>query len=521
MVVASPTLTESASGSTTRVSRFKSVANVLVGQLNVAVVTAGSFVVTPAVLHGLGDSAYGGWLLINSFIGYTKLLDLGTTAGTVKYGAGAQSRGDREDLARVMNTSMAMFLAVASVTLLVTLALAAVLPHAYASVIPDAAWTIVILGAGAAFDMAFRPFASALRMRSFYFVYDSIEIVTYSIFKLGLLLWCAYRWHLDYRILAWLTFGETLTRLVAVAVGAAILNPAARKINPFRPARSMVRKLATMGLGVSILQIADILRFQIDAGVIGYLLPEMPEGIAVFGVGTRLTSIAYFVIGTVSTVLVPRFSGLDETNDRAGTLALLSRANLMTGLFAAFLLVNLGVFGPQFLELWLHKPWVDQSGKIMRLLIPAYFVVSLSLPSAVMVFAQGKLRGLTILNVSEALANLVLSVVLVRPLGLWGVAVGTALPLALFRGVFFPKVLEKEIGITVAQYWRGHLTALVVGGIYLLLASGFCFLRLTSILSFALACTASTVLFVVLALAAVPDLRVLVQKRLATRRKAL
>ena len=36
---------------------------------------AGSFVVTPAVLYGLGDAGYGGWLLINSFMGYMKLLD--------------------------------------------------------------------------------------------------------------------------------------------------------------------------------------------------------------------------------------------------------------------------------------------------------------------------------------------------------------------------------------------------------------------------------------------------------------
>ena len=61
---------------------------------------------------------------------------------------------------------------------------------------------------------------------------------------------------------------------------------------------------------MSIIQIADIVRFQVDAGVIGYFMPESPENISIFGVGTRLTSIAYFAVGVIGSVLMPRFSGL-------------------------------------------------------------------------------------------------------------------------------------------------------------------------------------------------------------------
>ena len=73
-------------------SRAKHLANVVVGQLNTVIAMSGSLIVTPAVLHGLGDSGYGGWLLINSFIGYMRFLDLGATTGTVKFAAGALER---------------------------------------------------------------------------------------------------------------------------------------------------------------------------------------------------------------------------------------------------------------------------------------------------------------------------------------------------------------------------------------------------------------------------------------------
>jgi O-antigen/teichoic acid export membrane protein len=497
---------------------LKSIASVVIAQLDMVVVMAGSFVVTPAMIHALGDSAYGGWLLMNSFIGYMKLLDLGATAGTVKFGSGALARNDDEDVARVMRTSSTIFVCVACVTLVAGLVLALVLPQIYPNVLPNAFETIFILGVTMAIDLGFRPFAAALRMRSLFFVYDGFELLTYSIFKLGLLLYFAHEKKLDYRTLALLNLAETVTRLTLVTIAAIALNPAARKVNPFRPTRGMVRKLATMGLAVSIIQIADILRFQVDAAVIGFMLPERPDGIAIFGVGTRLAGIAYYVIGAISAVLVPRFSGLDETADKAGLADLLRKANTITGLVSVFLLTNLAVVGPQFLMLWLGKPWVVTSGHILLVLLPAYFILGISLPNAAMLFAGAKLRGLTTLNATEAVANLVLSAALVRPLGLYGVALGTAIPLAVFRGVIFPKLVERETGLPVRAYWRQHLRIILVLAVYLVLVGGLSTVSFSGYPAFFLTCIASTAVFVVLTSLMIPETRAMVRERIARLR---
>lgn len=502
-----------------RSSRFVSLANVVISQLNTASVTAGSFLVTPAVLYALGDSAYGGWLLINSFIGYTRLLDLGLSAGTVKYGAGAQSRGDDQDLARVMNTSAAMFFAIAGFTVLVTVGLAAILPRVYVNAIPDTSETIFILGAAAALDLGFRTFSSALRMRSLYFVYDGLELGSYAIFKLALVLYYAHQKRLDYHLLALLTFGETAARLALVTIASLVLNPASRRINPFRAQRSMLGKLATMGAAVSIIQIADVVRFQLDAGVIGTLLPESPEGIAIFGVGMRLPSIAYFAVGVIGSVLMPRFSGMAETEDKKGADELLRRSNLMTGLVSTLVFVNVAVLGPQFLALWLRKPWVHQSGWILMMMVPAYHIASLTQPSISLIVGRGKLRSLTILTVVEALVNLIMSVALIRPLGLYGVALGSAVPLAFFRGVVFPLLLKAEAGIAPAAYFRQHATANVVAAIYVFLVGGLSFVSFSSYRTFALAAAGSAAVFLVIALVFVPESREILLKRFSRRGK--
>jgi len=302
--------------------RRRHLLNVVVSQLDTAIFTSGSFIVTPAVLGSLGDAQYGGWLLINSFIAYMRMLDLGTSTGTVKYGAGAHGRGDRADLARVLDTSTAMFLAVAALAAVVTALLAWVIPRAY-PIAEGQESTILLLGGAMVLELAFRPFSAALRMRSLHFVYDSIEIGTYLTFKLGLVLFFAWRGELTYHVLALLTFGETVARLVFVAAASLIASPFVRAINPFHAQRAMVRKLATMGAAVTIIMVADIVRFQLDAGVIGTFMPDSPESIAIFGVGTRLLNIAFSAISVIANVLIPRFSALAEVGDRDGMLELL------------------------------------------------------------------------------------------------------------------------------------------------------------------------------------------------------
>jgi O-antigen/teichoic acid export membrane protein len=275
-----------------------------------------------------------------------------------------------------------------------------------------------------------------------------------------------------------------------------------------------MRKHATMGAAVSISMVADIVRFQLDATVIGAFLPDSPVSISIFGIGTRLLSIAYSAIGVIGNVLGPKFSELAETGDREGMFTLLRRQSLAQGLVAAFVLVSTTVLGPHFLRLWLHEPWIEQSITIMLILVPAYFVALLATPGQALLFGSGKLRGLTTLTVCEAGANLVLSIALVYPLGIYGVALGTAIPLALFRGVVFPWLLHRDAGFAMRAYWRMQVPALSVGVVLLVLVGGVTWLPITTWPRLVGAGLGVLVVFLALVLALVPDGRAWLLARL-------
>jgi len=73
--------------------------------VNIAV----AFVLSPVLLKALGNNGYGLWELIMSVVGYMGLLDLGIGSAMVRYVAVAEGSQDREELGRLISTSLVFF----------------------------------------------------------------------------------------------------------------------------------------------------------------------------------------------------------------------------------------------------------------------------------------------------------------------------------------------------------------------------------------------------------------------------
>ena len=70
--------------------------------LNVAV----GFFLSPFILHHLGDDAFGLWVLIFSITGYYGIFDFGIRSSLIRYVSKFQATGEKEELARLINTSL-------------------------------------------------------------------------------------------------------------------------------------------------------------------------------------------------------------------------------------------------------------------------------------------------------------------------------------------------------------------------------------------------------------------------------
>jgi O-antigen/teichoic acid export membrane protein len=109
---------------------------------------------TPFILHRLGDTANGLWVIIFSVTGYYGLFDLGIRSSIVRYVSKFTATGDHEELAKLINTSLFTYSCIGVASMLVTLLVAAniehVFPHIQPEFLPTARWLLLIVGAAVA-----------------------------------------------------------------------------------------------------------------------------------------------------------------------------------------------------------------------------------------------------------------------------------------------------------------------------------------------------------------------------------
>src|SRR4029077_13984354 len=100
--------------------KLQAAKNVSATWLSLAVHAGVGFFLSPFILHRLGDDAFSLWVLVFSLTGYYGNLDLGIRASIVRYVAKFAATEDEDQLARFLSTSLAFYVAVGLVVVLLT-----------------------------------------------------------------------------------------------------------------------------------------------------------------------------------------------------------------------------------------------------------------------------------------------------------------------------------------------------------------------------------------------------------------
>jgi len=113
---------------------FNSVSGVSLLATNIVI----AFVMTPIMVHHLGNSNYGIWELLVALVGYLGIFELGIGPALVRYVADAWSREDRAAVARIFNTGVFSLAGTGAVGLVVLLVVATWPEHFMSLTGPDA-----------------------------------------------------------------------------------------------------------------------------------------------------------------------------------------------------------------------------------------------------------------------------------------------------------------------------------------------------------------------------------------------
>ncbi len=123
------------------------------------------------------------------------------------------------------------------------------------------------------------------------------------------------------------------------------------------------------------------------------------------------------------------------------------------------------VLGPRFIAWWVDPSFERPAGEVLQILMLSYLVFlpvrGVALP---ILMGLGKPGLPTIGFLVAGVVNLGLSIVLVRPLGLAGVALGTAIPNVLFAALVFMQGC-RELDVSVGEFVRYVIPRATLGAL--------------------------------------------------------
>jgi len=195
--------------------------------------------------------------------------------------------------------------------------------------------------------------------------------------------------------------------------------------------------------------IAGRLSFSTDAIVIGANLS--PEYITYFAIGARLTEYCKTAIRSATTVLTPAISALEAKGDIDRVRRIFLTGSRCVAWVVTPVQLTLVCLGYEFLAIWISGDVADEAYlPMVCLAVPLSITLSQSIAGRIF-YGVGRLKWFAAAAVSEAIANLGLSLVLVHPYGITGVAIGTMVPNILFS-LSIATAACQFLGLKAARY---------------------------------------------------------------------
>jgi O-antigen/teichoic acid export membrane protein len=405
-------------------------------------------VMLPFNLAHLGAAAYGLWMVTASLTAYFSMLDLGYGGALVRFVAQYRARKDARSLNEVLSTLAVVYTSIGAITYALV-AIAAYNLDALLKLTPDQVPTsralLLIVGANVALRFLFGVFGGVIVGFQRYHLNNLTSIATslaVAAANVAVLL-------MGYDVVA-LVAVTTAVRIAALFVyrlNAYRVYPALR-LSPrlFRLAR--LREVSGFSIYMLVLDLGFKLNYSTDVLVIGALIGA--PAVAFWSPAQRLGELALKLSNQLSEALFPIVVDCDAAQ-RAARLRMVfvqgTRLSLATVIPIAG---GLAMLAQPLLAAWIGGGFVE-TATILQILAIVVIVRVGSSTSSVILKGAGLHRRLAALVSVMAIVNVALSIALVQPLGLVGIAVGTLVPVTAISLFGYIPAACKRVGISVPR----------------------------------------------------------------------
>ncbi|MFZ0638970.1 MAG: oligosaccharide flippase family protein [Candidatus Acidiferrales bacterium] len=423
-----------------------------------------SFLITPFMIHRLGDFQFGLYTLAFSTVGYFDVLTIGIRSTLQRFVGLLTGKQDREALNSVFSNALALTLIVGACVIVLFLGLSRVLPSFFRLNPAEQhlfTWLVILLGLNLGSGVPAALLGSYLCGLHRFDLFNLLSVVRQAV-RTAL-------------IVVVLLRGQGVLAVAASVLASTVICVPVnwwmiRRIDPeVKFARRQVslqtsRELLTFSFWTLLNNAGGLLRDSTDSIVIARVLNTAL--ITPFAVASRL--VAYFrpIITSMVSPLLPRISQLEGQGRRGEIRHLFLRMTRISALVSLAIASMLVLHGRSLLLLWVGPRYVS-SYSILVLLTVGAVASTGQFGTLHTLIALGRHRAYGLWTIGEGLANLFLSIIWAHKYGIVGVALGTAVPLLAVKLTLQPWYVTRVLDMSLGEYFGKALARpLVACGLF-------------------------------------------------------
>ncbi len=424
--------------------------------LHLLLLTVIGFTLSPYMIHKLGAVQYGLWALANAFVGYYSLLDLGLSGAVFTHMSHALGAGEHQEATKIYSTGFSAFSALGAALVVMTLLICSGILLVHPDHATTLALVVLIVGFQTAIGFPMRAPFGVLNAGSHFEITSFVLILSALLRTVGTV-WVLYD---GYGVVP-----VAVVNLLSWIPGYIFVSFAVHWRYPFIPASSLGgwdkptgQKLVRFGVPVLVGQVADRIRLQSDAIVVSFFYGL--RYVTHYNIATTL--VMYYmdgitsIIGVLTPVLTMQMGSRDVEGMKR-SLFMGTRIAVCSGGFVAFGLI---CWGKAFIQRWVGIEYED-SYMVLVILTVAMTIDLWQFTAVNALYATLHQKTYAKINISEAVANLALSLALAKPFGMIGVAIGTLVPSIIIRGCIQPWIIQRKLEISAPRFYAMSLRALL------------------------------------------------------------
>jgi O-antigen/teichoic acid export membrane protein len=432
------------------------VKNIFSNWINFAVNVLISLFLAPFIVHSLGNTYYGIWVILMQFTGYLFIMDFGIRESIIRYVSKFEAKRNSAELNEILSTSIILYSGIGFLCLFISIVFAFIFPHIIS--IPDGEITtiqiaVVLSGLTIMQFLVFNVYVGILYGLQRFDISNLIGIVA-SLLRLNLILFFLSN---GYGLIAL----ASIQLIISLGTSAFIFVYSNRLLTqhnipfkylhkPLRDRFPILKRLYKYSIFVLINNLGDKAIFSTDALIIGIFLSA--PAVTFYAIAGTLVTYLRKLIVLSNGVLNPVASKLESKNNMTSISQLLLNGSRYTVLITLPVCIVFLMLGEDFIRVWMGAEYTDLSPLVLYILALITLFAAPHNTINIILYGISRHKVVAYLRVLEAICNLILSIILIHPIGIAGVALGTAIPQFIFMVIALPIIIQKYISFNGYSY---------------------------------------------------------------------